>query len=521
MSSNLNLDPAGGQSAGQTADTPVASRRPLVCARAIAKSFSGTAVLHSVDLDLYPGEVVGLLGENGAGKSTLMHILSGGLSYDTGALSLAGADVRFANVGEGIEAGISFVHQELSVVGALTVAENLHLGRFPKTRLGFVDYAAMRSASRDLLKTVGAEHIDPSLETSLLRAGEQQLIEIAKAAARAPRLLILDEPTSSLTPHEVEKFFAYVNSARAAGAAIIFITHRLEEALGLCDRLLVLRNGAIVSERKPSETSREQLIADMTGKPGIYDYKPRSGGVREVALAIDDVRDENHLQGISLHIGKGEILGLFGLVGAGRTELIEIIHGARRLKSGSMRLAGERYGPADPSDAVRNGVALVPEGRKIAGILPQHSVRDNAAMSSLRRFAGAVFSDRQGDAGRMAAYTASLGVRMASDLQPISTLSGGNQQKVIFARALMAQPRLLLLDEPTHGVDVGAKADLYTIIAEAAEKGLSVLMASSEIPEILALCDRVAVLSKGRLAGILSRDEMSEDRILTLAFREH
>ncbi|MBP1884155.1 sugar ABC transporter ATP-binding protein [Sinorhizobium mexicanum] len=490
-------------------------------ARAVAKAFSGNAVLHSVDLDLYPGEVVGLLGENGAGKSTLMHILSGGLQADSGRIELAGQPVQFGNVSDGIDAGISFVHQELSVVGALSVAENLYLGRFPKTRLGFVDYALMRASSKALLHRVGAGNIDPAQEAGALRAGEQQLIEIAKAARRQPRLLILDEPTSSLTPHEVESFFAYVRTARAAGTAIIFITHRLEEALGLCDRLVVLRNGAIVSERKPADTSRDQLIADMTGKPAIYDYKPRPIDHGTVALSLRNVSDGHHLQDINLEVRRGEILGLFGLVGAGRTELLDVVHGVRKPIAGELSLNGRPFSPKSPSEAVKAGVALVPEGRKTAGILPQHSVRENAAVSSLRRFAGRLFSDLRGEPDRMAAFTKSLGIRMANDLQPISTLSGGNQQKVIFARALMAEPRLLLLDEPTHGVDVGAKADLYAIISKAAESGLTVLMASSEVPEILALCDRVAVLSKGRLAGLLDRDQMSEERMLRLAFSEH
>jgi ABC-type sugar transport system ATPase subunit len=500
---------------------PSLSGEPLVRARAVAKAFSGNAVLHSVDLDIHPGEVVGLLGENGAGKSTLMHILSGGLRADSGAIELAGQPVQFTSVSDGIDAGISFVHQELSVIGALSVAENLFLGRFPKTGLGFVDYPLMRASSRALLERVGAGHIDPAQEAGVLRAGEQQLIEIAKAAGRKPRLLILDEPTSSLTPHEVKSFFSYVRNARAAGTAIIFITHRLEEALGLCDRLVVLRNGAIVSKRKPAETTREQLIADMTGKPAIYEQKPRPLEQAQIALSLKNISDGQHIHNISIDVRRGEVLGLFGLVGAGRTELLDVVHGVRRAVSGELSLNGVLFAPNSPSEAVKAGVALVPEGRKTAGILPQHSVRDNAAISSLRRFAGRIFSDRRGESARMAAFTSSLGIRMANDLQPISTLSGGNQQKVIFARALMADPQLLLLDEPTHGVDVGAKADLYAIISDAAMRGVTVLMASSEVPEILALCDRVAVLSKGRLAGVLAREDMTEDKILTLAFREH
>lgn len=494
---------------------------PLLRARGIAKSFSGNSVLHSVDLDLKAGEIVGLLGENGAGKSTLMHILSGGLQADGGTIEMDGLSVRFGSVSEGIEAGVSFVHQELSVVGALSVAENLHLGRMPRTGTGLVDIRLMQHASRALLQRVGAGHIQPDREAGTLRAGEQQLVEIAKAAARKPRLLILDEPTSSLTPHEVAGFFSYVREAREAGAAIIFITHRLEEAMALCDRVVVLRNGAIVSERRPGETSREQLIKDMTGKPAIYQYRQRFLASGTPALSVAGLSDDRLLDDISLDIRKGEIFGLFGLVGAGRTELLELIHGVHRPKAGDISLFGEKVAFADPSQAVKAGVALVPEGRKTAGILPQHSVRDNAAISSLRRFSKGLFSDRAGEAGRMAFYRETLGIRMVRDTQPISTLSGGNQQKAIFARALMAEPRLLLLDEPTHGVDVGAKSELYDIVAREAEKGLTVVIASSEVPEILALCDRVAVLSKGRLAGVVDRADMTEDRILTMAFMEH
>nr|CAD6436760.1 ABC transporter-like protein [Rhizobium sp. Q54] len=494
---------------------------PILRARGIAKSFAGNPVLQSVDLDLYAGEVVGLLGENGAGKSTLMHILSGGLQPDSGTVEMDGQPTRFDTVSDGIEAGISFVHQELSVISALSVAENLHLGHMPRTERGFVDFPRMRQEARTLLNQVGAGGIDPRREAGTLRAGEQQLIEIAKAAGRNPRLLILDEPTSSLTPHEVEGFFAYVRAARAAGTAIIFITHRLEEVLSLCDRLVVLRNGAVVSERRPAETTRQQLITDMTGKPAIYEYRKRSIPEKTLALSLRQVSDGDHLHSISLDVRQGEIMGLFGLVGAGRTELLEVIHGARPLASGEMSLFGAPLNPRDPSVAVKNGIALVPEGRKTAGILPQHSVRDNAAISSLRRFSGPLFSDRKGDVDRTENYRQRLSIRMERDTQLISTLSGGNQQKVIFARALLVDPRILLLDEPTHGVDVGAKSDLYDIVAREAERGLTVLIASSEVPEILALCDRVAILSKGRLAAILSREEMTEDRILTMAFKEH
>ncbi|OHZ00436.1 ABC transporter [Salinicola sp. MIT1003] len=483
-------------------------------------------MLENVTLSVAPGEVIGLLGENGAGKSTLMNIVAGGLQPDAGEILYNGRPVRFSSIAEGISAGIAFVHQELSVVGALNVAENLFLGQMPRTALGFVDRRTMRAEARKMLKVVGADAIDVDTPVSGLRAGEQQLVEIARAAAREPRLLILDEPTSSLTPHEVQSFLAFVRRAQEAGTAIIFITHRLEEALSICDRLLVLRNGNVVSDRQPAETSKDKIIADMTGKSALFEYRNRKRSfdtdpVSNHVLELASLSVTNVLDDISLSIREGEIFGLFGLVGAGRTELLETLCGARRASSGELRFFGKSFAPRSPSEALKQGVALVPEGRKTAGILPQHCVRRNASASSLRSFSrqGMVSTTREAQAvGRQ---LAALSVRMEHDRRPITTLSGGNQQKVIFARALLSHPRLLLLDEPTHGVDVGAKAELYDIVRNAVDSGLSVVVASSELPEIFALCDRVGVLSKGKLAGVLTRDEMDEAQMLRLAFSAH
>lgn len=493
---------------------------PLLSLQSVEKSFGANQVLRDVSFEVHPGEVIGLLGENGAGKSTLMNIVAGALQPSGGSIGFAGSRHRFASINEGIAAGIAFVHQELSIVGSLSVAENLFLGQMPRNRLGLVDFAAIRAASRQMLDAIGAGWIRPEVPAGELRAGEQQLVEIARAAARGPRLLILDEPTSSLTPHEVSSFLDYVRRARAAGMSIIFITHRLEEAMQICDRLLVLRNGQIVSDRAPDQTSRAQIIHDMTGKQSLFQYHPRRLDDAEPALTLTDLSDGHHLSGISLKVRKGEIFGLFGLVGAGRTELLETICGARRLTAGQMTLFGKKHTPANPNRALRSGVTLVPEGRKTAGILPKHSVRRNASIASLRGFGGRAMIDARAEASRTAAEFRALGVRMESDQQLITTLSGGNQQKVIFARALLPGPGLLLLDEPTHGVDIGAKAELYEIVRRTADQGLTVILASSELPEITALCDRVAVLSKGRLAGVLDRDGMNDAALLRLAFSE-
>ncbi|MFV0408766.1 MAG: sugar ABC transporter ATP-binding protein [Paracoccus sp. (in: a-proteobacteria)] len=494
---------------------------PLLALEGIGKSFGANEVLRDVSLQIRPGEVIGLLGENGAGKSTMMNIVAGGLAPSAGRISFDGQARSFDSIAEGIAAGVAFVHQELSVVGALSVAENLFLGQLPRNRLGLVDFAAIRASARAMLDEIGAGWIDPAAPAGSLRAGEQQLVEIARAAARKPRLLILDEPTSSLTPREVAAFLDYVRRARSEGTSIIFITHRLEEAMAICDRLLVLRNGHIVSDRSPAETTREQLIRDMTGKEALFRHHPRDLPAGGAALELTGIADGRHLSDISLQVRRGEIFGLFGLVGAGRTELLEIICGARQAVAGKMALFGEPYRPAGPHQALRAGVTLVPEGRKTAGILPQHDVRRNASVASLHAMAAGGMVSARIEAREAMERLKAVGVRMESDRQPITTLSGGNQQKVIFARALMPEPRLLLLDEPTHGVDIGAKSELYEIIRAAADQGLTVIIASSELPEITALCDRVAVLSKGRPAAVLDRDGMDEAQLLEHAFSEY
>lgn len=493
---------------------------PFLTLNGIGKSFGPNRVLRSIDLSVGRGEVIGLLGENGAGKSTLMNIVSGALAADEGTMLLDGNPVRFRSIAEAIGAGIAFVHQELSVVGALSVAENLFLGRTPRTRLGTVDFSAITRAAGSLLTEVGAQSIVPGAPAGSLRAGEQQLVEIAKAAARKPRLLILDEPTSSLTPHEVAGFKDYVRSARSAGTSIIFITHRLEEAMELCDRILVLRNGEIVAQYGHGETNRDRLIFDMTGKTSMFAHVPRAVGARAIALELGGLSDGEAVREATFSVAAGEIVGLFGLVGAGRTELLEVICGARPRASGTMKLLGTEVHFRSPADALRNGVAIVPEGRKTAGILPQHTVRRNASASSLRSLAHGQIMNHRRERDAFSSFQNDLSIRMETDTQPITTLSGGNQQKVIFARALMARPRLLLLDEPTHGVDVGAKADLYEIVRKAADRGLAVVVASSEIPEIIALCDRVGVLSKGRLVNVQAREELSEEILLHYAFSE-
>lgn len=495
---------------------------PLISFNQICKSFGPVRVLEGVDLSIGKGEIVGLLGENGAGKSTLMNILSGRIGFDDGSMTLDGAAFQPGSVVDGIEAGIRFVHQELSLAGSLSVAENLFLGDYLSKTLGFIDKKEMNSRARVLLSNVGLGDLDPKTYVNTLRAGEQQLVEIAKAMVTQPRLLILDEPTSSLTPAEAKRLFELMHDLATKDTSVIFISHRLEEALEHCDRIVVLRDGTLVSNKPPSETNHDQLISDMVGRESVFEWRGRSIAINvNVRARIKGLTDGKVLAPISLEVHEGEILGLFGLLGSGRTEFLETLYGFRPMKAGSVEIDDVVLPSNSVPKAVAAGVALVPEGRKTRGILPSHSVRQNISISSLRELSRFGVMQFREEARRSDALAEHLGIRMFSPAQFITSLSGGNQQKAVFARALQAKPKLLLLDEPTHGVDVGAKSDIYDIIHNLANDGLSLIVASSELPEIMAIADRCAVFSDGELVAVLDRDEMSEEAILKHAFANH
>jgi len=496
--------------------------QPLLSINSFSKAFGPVQVLKGITLDLYPGEVLGLLGENGAGKSTLMNLVSGRHKPTGGSMRLAGADFAPESVADGIAAGIRFVHQELSLAASLSVAENLFLGDYLSNSGGFIDRQAMVTRASGLLGTVGLSGIDPSTPVGKLRAGEQQLVEIAKAIVTRPRLLILDEPTSSLTPHESARLFSLVKKLAADGPAVILITHRLEEALAQCSRIVVLRDGTLVSDRTARTTTKEDLIRDMVGRSSVFSWRGRAvtnGSTPRVKVA--GLTDGVTLAPVSLEVWPGEVVGLFGLLGAGRSEFLETLYGFRRVAGGSVAIDGVMVRPGSVARAVAAGIALVPEGRKTRGILPSHSVRRNMSLSSLNVLSPFGLMNTVAEVEQTDGLALRLGIRMASAEQAIPTLSGGNQQKAILARALMAEPRLLLLDEPTHGVDVGAKSDIYDIIHRLACEGLSIIVASSELPEIMAIADRCAVFSAGRLVAILDRAEMAEEAILNLAFQGH
>ncbi|SCF22864.1 monosaccharide ABC transporter ATP-binding protein, CUT2 family [Micromonospora echinospora] len=519
------------------------SHQVIVAMSGIAKRFGGVHALRGVDLTLRAGEVHALLGENGAGKSTLINILSGVVTEYDGRISVGGEPVRFAGPASAQAAGIATIHQELDLVPALSVAENLVLGREPRTRLRTLDRRAMIRTARDWLGPLGAE-IDPRRPVGSLRVGEQQLVEIAKALSLDARVLVMDEPTAALADAEVRRLMSTIRALRERGVAVVYISHRLEEIEDIADRATVLRNGEVAGTLRPDRTDRQRVIALMVGRPAEALFSVGRGGAGPVeavldagrggtdppgppVLVVEDLTVRPRVSrpgrcepsGISLTVRPGEIVGLSGLMGSGRTELLETLYGAGPAgrRTGVLRLAGRPYAPRGPRSALRAGVGFVPEDRRRSALVLEHPVGRSMVLAALRRFttAGVVRVGRERDAVRE--QIAALAIRTPSAGAPVGALSGGNQQKVVFARHILTRPRLLLLDEPTRGVDVGAKAEIYRLLRRLADDGMGILLASSELPELTGICDRIVVLRRGRAVADLPAGGCTGEDILTAA----
>ena len=506
------------------------SDQVIVAMSGITKRFGGVHALRGVDLTLRAGEVHALLGENGAGKSTLINILSGVVTDHGGEISIGGQPVRFAGPAAAQAAGIATIHQELDLVPALSVAENLVLGREPRTRLRTLDRRAMARAAQDWLGPLGAR-IDPRRPVGSLRVGEQQLVEIAKALSLDARVLVMDEPTAALADAEVRRLMSTIRALRERGVAVVYISHRLEEIEHIADRATVLRNGEVAGTLRPDRADRQRIITLMVGRPAEALFSAGSAGPARPAgppvLEVDDlaVRPRGtrpgrcEPAGVSLTVRAGEIVGLAGLMGAGRTELLETLYGAGPpgRRSGQIRLAGRPYAPRGPRAALRAGVGFVPEDRRRSALVLEHPVGRSIVLAALRRVstAGVVRAGRERDAVRQ--QVAALAIKTSSAAAPVGSLSGGNQQKVVFARHLLTRPRLLLLDEPTRGVDVGAKAEIYRLLRRLADDGMGILLASSELPELTGVCDRIVVLRRGRAVAELAADGCTGEDILTAA----
>ncbi|MHC4879609.1 MAG: sugar ABC transporter ATP-binding protein [Planctomycetota bacterium] len=489
----------------------------LLEVRSVTKRFPGVTALRNVSLKLGRGEVLALIGENGAGKSTLMKILAGVQEPDSGEILIDGASARIDSVHKAQSLGVALIHQELNLSDNLDVGANIFLGREPLKR-GLIDRRNIRAKSVELLKRVGLD-ISPDTIVNRLPIGQQQLVEIARALSIDARVLIMDEPSSSLSQHEVERLFEVVKDLRSRGVSIVYISHRLGEVRELADRVTVLRDGENAGDLDREEISHDRMVELMVGRDisEFYARKPHAAG--DVILEVDNLVTPAHPgHPLSFKVRKGELVGIAGLVGAGRTELLQVLFGVDSAVSGTIRIGGVTKRFDKPISAIRAGIALVPEDRKQQGLILEMAVRENIGLAGLKRNrkAGGFLNKtvEQADSDTM---IGKLRIKTPSDRQIVQYLSGGNQQKVVLGKWLSMKPDLLLLDEPTRGIDIGAKQEIYALMEQLAEEGVAVLFVSSEMEEILGMSDRTLVMHEGRISGELQRDELSEESIMQLA----
>ncbi len=492
--------------------------------RNVSKRFPGVRALHDVTFDVAHGEVHALVGENGAGKSTLMKILSGIDTDFDGDVRLDGKRLALTGPRDAQRHGIAIIHQELNLIPELTVAENIFLGREPRTAAGLLDIGRMERGARELLDRLNLD-IPPDRPVKWLRVGEQQLVEVAKALSLDARLLILDEPTSALSQGEIERLFETVAALKANGVTMIYISHKFDEIFRIADRVTVLRDGEVVGGRAIGETDQRELIRMMVGR-NLSDLFPKEHAVlgddvlrvEHLSLDPDTGRGGRSLHDISFTLRRGELLGVAGLMGAGRTELLQALFGAAAGHvSGRIFVDGRERRIAAPRDAIRDGLAFVTEDRKGQSLVLLLSVAHNMTLAALDRFLRLNLVKEREEAAAVRDSIEQLRIKTPAANAGVDKLSGGNQQKVAIAKCLLTRPKVLLLDEPTRGIDVGAKAEIYGLISRLAQDGAGIVMASSELPELLAMCDRILVLCEGRLTAELSRAEATQERIMEAA----
>jgi ribose transport system ATP-binding protein len=494
----------------------------LLEVRGVRKTYSASVLaLAGVDFDLRAGEVHALVGGNGAGKSTLSRVVAGVTAPDAGTMALRGQPFAPASRTAAEHEGVRMVMQELNLVPTLTIAESIFLNRLPR-RFGLVDYRSLHADARPVMARVGLGDLEPDRSVGSLGIGQQQLVEIAAGLSRRCDVLILDEPTAALTGPEAERLFAQIAQLRAEGAGVIYISHRLEEIRRVADRITVLRDGAVVATRDARETTADEVVRLMVGRDLRHDHARRGAG-GEVALRVEDLRRGDAVAGVSFELRRGEILGLAGLMGSGRTETLRAIFGADRPEGGRVYLHGSDR-PAvirGPRDAVRLGMALLTEDRKGQGLLLPLPVRANVTLSRLGGVARLGLLDRAEEAAAAGGLMRTLAIRASSVEQPVAELSGGNQQKVVLGKWLYTDPDILLFDEPTRGIDVGAKFEIYRLLLDLADKGKAILVVSSELEELTGLCDRIAVMSAGRVAAVFGRGEWTEEKIMAASLSNY
>ncbi len=493
------------------------TERPLLELRNVTKTFGQVTALDGVNLPVRAGHVQVVLGENGAGKSTLIKMIAGVHEPTSGEVYVDGEQVRISSTAAAEALGISTIHQELNLVPSMSVAENVTLGRTPR-RFGLVDRARMRRTAKEALERIGLD-VDLDRKVGTLGIARQQLVEIAKALSIDARIVVLDEPTAALTRTEIEDLFTVMRELRERGVGMVFISHHLDEIAEIGDSVTVLRDGAFVDE-VPASTPEPELVRLMVGRSIDQLFPRRTTARGEPLLQVEGLTRTGHYEQIDLTVHAGEVVGLAGLVGAGRTEVLRAIAGADPYDAGTVRVDGDVITPHSVKDAVAAGVGLVPEDRKTQGLVLGAAVEDNLGYATLRSSSRGVLADRKGQHQRAEEISEQLQIRLHDVRQPVGSLSGGNQQKVVFGRWVLARSSVLLLDEPTRGVDVGAKVEIYELINRITDAGGAVLLASSELPEVLGVSDRVVVMSGGRIAGEMPASEATQDAVMTLAAKE-
>jgi ribose transport system ATP-binding protein len=487
----------------------------------ISKIFPGVRALSGVNLEVRPGEIHGLLGENGAGKSTLIKIIAGALAPDEGELIFAGQPARWSSPREAKLAGVQIVYQEFALFPQLSVAENIFLGNEARNRFGFVDHQRTRKDASDLMRKLGVA-IDPRATVASLSVADQQMVEIARAMTRNVRLLILDEPTAVIAGREVALLFDRLRRLRETGVSVLFISHRLDEVFALCDRVTVLKDGRLVGTHDTAGVTRERLIAMMVGRDlgDLFPPRPAAAKTGQPVLRTEAISIGGRVRDVSIELRAGEIVALAGMVGAGRTELALGLFGALPISKGTLHVGGERLTAMSPAKAIRLGMGLVTEDRKSQGLAMQLDIAANITGPALGRVTRGGLIDREGETAIAAREIERYRIACRGPATPVATMSGGNQQKVIIARWARLCRSVLILDEPTRGVDVGAKAEIYRIMRELADAGLAILMISSELIEVIGMADRVIVMREGCVTGELPWQDATEESIMHLATSE-
>lgn len=481
----------------------------------IHKSFGPVSVLKGVDFELLPGEIHALMGENGAGKSTLMKVMTGLHPLDEGEVVIDGAVRQFKHPKEAERAGIAFIHQELNILPELTVMENLFLGRELTGPFGVIKQQEMKRRAREYLAELNV-FMEVDQLAKQLSVGQQQMIEIAKALMTDAKVIVMDEPTAALTDREIRALFSVSRALRDQGVSIIYISHRMEEIFELCDRITVLRDGVSIGTHRIAETSFEEIVKEMVGREIGERYPERNARIGDVVLEVDGLIG-NRFHNVSFDVRAGEIVGFSGLMGAGRTEVMRALFGADRAKAGVVKLNGKEIRIKQPADAIRHGIAFLTEDRKGEGLLLDFTLRENLSLPTLEKRAKGTIISRQAEEQFADGYLKKLRVKHHSMEQKVKSLSGGNQQKVVLGKWLGAEPDVLILDEPTRGVDVGAKKEIYTIMSELAESGVAIIMVSSDLPEVLGMSDRIVVMREGVVTGTLAKDEATQEKVMTYA----